>query len=34
MLAPVDFAGLYQREVQQRSAQAAAESKESSAEPN
>jgi preprotein translocase subunit SecB len=34
MLAPVDFAGLYQKEVQQRSAQAAAESQESSAEPN
>lgn len=34
MLAPVDFAGLYQKEVQQRSAQAAAESRESSSEPN
>ena len=34
MLAPVDFAGLYQKEVQQRGAQAAAESQESSAEPN
>jgi preprotein translocase subunit SecB len=34
MLAPVDFAGLYQKEVQKRSAQAAAESQESSAEPN
>jgi preprotein translocase subunit SecB len=34
MLAPVDFAGLYQREVQQRSAQAAAESQGSAAEPN
>ncbi len=34
MLAPVDFAGLYQKEVQQRSAQAAAESQESSATPN
>jgi preprotein translocase subunit SecB len=34
MLAPVDFAGLYQKEVQQRSAQAAAESQESSADPS
>jgi preprotein translocase subunit SecB len=34
MLAPVDFAGLYQKEVQQRSAQAAAESQESSAVPS
>jgi len=34
MLAPVDFAGLYQKEVQQRAAQAGADSQEPSSETN